>query len=127
MICNGERYIRQVIKSTTPYVSKHLIFDTGSTDRTLEYIKELQKEYPQIELHETPVNKKSIEWDGNHLSLELTSVRNRMLELTKTKWVWQVDDDEIYSIQSIYTLAKGLDYINLSENNWIKGLTSLSM
>jgi glycosyltransferase involved in cell wall biosynthesis len=105
MVKNEERYIEQTLRSVLPFVEHAIIVDTGSTDRTVEIVERLVEEYSDdqtsIEFVQRDVAGDSIVWDGNHLSAELTNIRNDSLERTTTKWVWQVDGDEIYTDAAI--------------------------
>jgi glycosyltransferase involved in cell wall biosynthesis len=112
MVKNEERYIRQTLRSTLPYVEHAIIIDTGSTDKTIEYIEELIKNYNNVTFLKFNVAKDSINWDGNHLNQELTNLRNKMLEMTKTKYCLQVDGDEIYPESSIRALDGAMAFLN---------------
>lgn len=120
MVKNEERYIRETLRSVLPFVDKGIIIDTGSTDKTVEYIFELIKDKKDIEFEVRPVTGDSIHWNGNHLSQELTIIRNLMLDRVKTKWVWQVDGDEIYTPSAIADLRLALAHIE--HNNDYKGV-----
>src|SRR5687767_2242153 len=82
MIKNGAKYCEAAIRSIVPHVNRYIIFDTGSTDNTVEIINKIKIEYPQIELYEEKVQQDSIIWDGNHLNQHLTDIRNRMVKMT---------------------------------------------
>lgn len=47
LVKNEERYLWFAVTSVIDYVDKMLLWDTGSTDRTIQLIKELKKRYPQ--------------------------------------------------------------------------------
>ena len=95
MVKNESRYIEQTLRSVLPHVEQAIIVDTGSEDDTWEIIMRVIEDYPNcsIYLQNNPVDGDSINWDGNHLSSQLTNIRNDSLENTDTKWVWQVDGD----------------------------------
>lgn len=122
MVKNEEKYIRQSLLSVAPYVERTIVVDTGSTDKTIQYIEELQKKFPSIELYRDKVDGDSINWNGNHMSQHLTDIRNNMLGMSKTKWVWQVDGDEIYPIKSIMTLKKAVENLEQTDKDWVRGL-----
>lgn len=103
MVKNEERYIERTLRSVLPYAQAGIIVDTGSTDRTVEKISKMlnSSEWNHIKFEVNPVSGDSINWNGNHLSRELTIIRNNMLFRTETDWVWQVDGDEIYTPSAI--------------------------
>lgn len=110
MVKNEERYIRQTLRSVLPHVEHAIIFDTGSTDNTRQIIFDELKSYndDNFIFWGYDVAGDSINWNGNHLSKELTALRNQMLRMTKTEFVWQVDGDEIYTESAIKDLEIGL-------------------
>lgn len=123
MIKNEEKYIRQTIRSVAPYLERLIIVDTGSTDKTLEYVTELMKEFPQIELFKENVTGDSIHWTGNHLSQQLTDVRNQMIKLSKTPWIMQIDGDEIYPKETIDRLINIMDKLDIETGlRWVVGI-----
>jgi glycosyltransferase involved in cell wall biosynthesis len=81
---NEERFVRQAIESVLPAADKILIFDTGSTDRTVERILEIKD--PRVQI----VHKPATDAAG------LVRYRNEMADLVKTEWFWIVDGDEVY-------------------------------
>ncbi len=92
--------------SVVDYVDKIILWDTGSTDKTVGIIKELQKiKGDKIEFRE--VGSVSIE--------EFTKVRQQMLEETKSDWFMILDGDEVWwegSIKKmIETIQKEGDYL----------------
>lgn len=106
MVKNEERYIRQTLRSVLPYAEHAIIIDTGSDDRTYDYAEELCEEFGNAFLSRRVISKDSRVWDGKHLNQELTNLRNEMLSMTETDWVWQVDGDEIYPPDSIEALKR---------------------
>ena len=84
LIKNEERWIWFAINSVLPYLSKLIIFDTGSTDNTLKIIQKINS--PKIILKKRTIkNRQSI-----------SKLRNQMISLTSTKWFVLVDGDEIW-------------------------------
>jgi glycosyltransferase involved in cell wall biosynthesis len=87
IVKNEERFIWYSISSVLPFLDKLIIFDTGSTDKTLDLIKCIQS--PKIELFE-----KDTVNDKTH-----TELRNEMIKLSpksKYDWIMIVDGDEIW-------------------------------
>ena len=87
LVKNEERFLWYSATSIIDWVDKILIWDTGSTDKTIEIIKELKKAYPQkIDFKE--VGEVSVD--------EFTEVRQKMLEETKSDWFIILDGDEVW-------------------------------
>lgn len=100
IVKNEDRFIWFAIKSVVDYVDKLLIWDTGSSDETVEIIKLLQREYPsKIIFKEIG----EVDEDG------LTKARQKMLAETKSEWLLILDGDEIWWKKSI---AEVIDTIN---------------
>lgn len=102
MVKNEERFIKASILSVLPFVSQVLIFDTGSTDSTIEVIKSIKSE--KINLFETLASS----------PVELTAVRQKMLDWITTKWFLLIDGDEVYDNNSMKVMQLAL--YNLPEN-----------
>lgn len=81
---NEEYFVRQAIESVLPAVDKVRVFDTSSTDRTVERILEIGD--PRIEIIRKPVT----------TAAGLAQYRNEMADLVTTEWFWIVDGDELY-------------------------------
>ena len=74
------------------YVDKLLLWDSGSTDRTVEIAKELQKSYPnKIDFREVTITTPE----------EFPKVRQSMLDITYADWLLMVDGDEVWWDDSI--------------------------
>lgn len=97
IVNNEENFIWFAIMSVVNYVDKILIWDTGSTDRTVEIIEEIRKKQGnKIEFKEVgPVNK-----------YEFTRMRQAMLKESNCDWVLILDGDEIWWDDSISKLVK---------------------
>ena len=46
LVKNEENFVGYAIKSVVDFVDKVIVFDTGSTDKTIETVQSLIKEYP---------------------------------------------------------------------------------
>ncbi|MBU0923070.1 glycosyltransferase family 2 protein [Patescibacteria group bacterium] len=92
LVKNEERYLWYAIMSVINYVNKILIWDTGSTDKTVEIIKKLQNKYPHKIIFKE-IGEVNID--------EFTSVRQQMLDETKSDWVLILDGDEVWWSDSI--------------------------
>lgn len=87
IVKNEGRYVWFAIKSVIDYLDKMLIWDTGSSDDTVEVIQILQRQYPKkIEFREV----------GEVDSGGLTMLRQKMLDETKSDWFLILDGDEVW-------------------------------
>lgn len=91
MVRNEERFIWYAINSVLPCVDKIMVWDTGSTDKTLDILQLIKS--PKIEFKE--VGKVDI--------TSFTRVRQEMLDNTPKDYDWLMilDGDEIWSSSSI--------------------------
>ncbi len=92
LVKNEERYIWYAVMSVIDWVDKILIWDTGSTDKTVEIIKEIEKVYPD------KVDFKEV---GEVDPQKFTKVRQEMLDVTNSDWLILVDGDEVWWEDSI--------------------------
>ena len=79
------------------YVDKVIIFDTGSTDKTVELIQKLLKEYPE---------KIIFEEKGPCDKVRHTQLRQEMLDRTKTNWFMILDGDEVWTKRGMEEILK---------------------
>src|SRR3989344_6399471 len=106
LVKNEARYVWFAVMSVIKHVDKVLLWDTGSTDETVEIIKEILKtpEGAKIDFREI----------GEVGAVTFTKTRQKMLEETKTDWFIIVDGDEVWWDESI----KGVtDYIQKVDKN----------
>ncbi len=97
IVCNEERYIWYSLMSVAKYVDKLLVWDTGSTDSTVEIIGEIKKKLGgKLEFREL----------GKVGPSELTQLRQKMLDETKIDWFVILDGDEVWWDASIKKLVK---------------------
>lgn len=98
IVKNEEQWIWYAINSVIEYVDKIIIFDTGSTDQTINIIKSIRS--PKIKFEEKGlVNPK-----------QLVDLRNEQINKTETDWFMLLDGDEVWpenSIRKITTLNFG--------------------
>lgn len=100
IVNNEENFIWFAIMSVVDYVDKVLVLDTGSTDRTVEIIKEIIKAKPKkIEFKEVGLVDK----------YEFTKMRQAMLEESKCDWILILDGDEIWWKDSIKKLVEEIN------------------
>lgn len=106
LVKNEAQWLWYSVSSVINHIDKILLWDTGSTDGTLEIIKELQKAYPgKIEFKERKITSAE----------EFTVVRQEMLDVTDSDWFLILDGDEIWFEDSIKkvveTIKEGKDGI----------------
>jgi len=92
LVKNEERYIWYSLMSVIRYVDRILVWDTGSTDRTVEIITEINKKFP---------NKVNFKQVGDVDAEGFTKVRQEMLEITDSEWFLILDGDEVWWDDSI--------------------------
>lgn len=103
IVKNEERFLWFAVGSVIDHLDKMLIWDTGSTDRTVAIIKLLQKKYPEkIYFREY----------GEVDAEEFTVARNEMLDKTQSEWVLILDGDEIWWDDSIKKVINLIHHSN---------------
>jgi glycosyltransferase involved in cell wall biosynthesis len=96
LVRNEEYFVRAALASVLPVATRVLVYDTGSSDRTLDEIATLRS--PKIEVvQKTDASPR-----------RLTEYRNEMIEQTTTEWFWLVDGDEIYPVRALARLQTEL-------------------
>lgn len=109
IVHNEENFIWFAIMSVIDFVDKVLIWDTGSTDKTVEIIREIKK---------IKGNKVEFKEVGAVDKYQFTKMRQKMLEDSKCDWILVLDGDEIWWEDSIKRVVKE---INL-RGNQIEGI-----
>lgn len=106
LIKNEARFVWYAVASVINHVDRILLWDTGSTDGTIEICKELKKTYGE------KIDFKSLgEVDINSFS----QVRQKMLDETGEDWFLMVDGDEVWWDENIEKLIK---FIKEEGINW---------
>jgi len=101
MVKNEARFVWYSVMSVIDYVDRYLLWDTGSTDGTLEILKHIKK------IKGDKVDFRQI--DQSDIS-DFTRARREMLTATTTDWFLMVDADEVWwdeSIQKVVEVMKG--------------------
>lgn len=80
LLRNEDQFLKSTLESVLPYVSDYIIYDTGSTDKTLEILKPYKFE------------EKGLVDKVGHVVL-----RNDMIAKTKTDWFFLLDGDEVWN------------------------------
>lgn len=88
LVKNEEKFVGYAIRSVIEHVDSMLIFDTGSTDQTVEIISALAKQYP---------DKIIFEEKGSCDRMQHTRLRQEMLDRTTTDWFMILDGDEVWT------------------------------
>ncbi|MEI8361412.1 MAG: GtrA family protein [bacterium] len=88
IIKNEENFVGYAIRSVIDFVEQVIVFDTGSTDDSVNVIKKLVAEYP---------DKIIFEEKGECDKLKHTQLRQEMLERTTTDWFMILDGDEVWT------------------------------
>lgn len=99
LVKNEARFVWYSVMSVIDHVDKFLLWDTGSTDRTREIIKEILK---------TPQVKQKVYFRevGEITPAGFAKIRQEMLNATDTDWFIVVDGDEIWWEDSIKRVVK---------------------
>ena len=94
IVKNEERFIKQALLSVEKFAGKMLVWDTGSTDKTVEIVKS--------------INSKKIEFRqcGKVDRTGLVKLRNEQIKLTQTPWFLILDGDEIWPEKNLGKLIK---------------------
>lgn len=103
IVNNEENFLWFSVMSVVDYVDKVIIWDTGSTDRTTEIIRELKK---------VKGDKISFKEVGRVSPDQFTKMRQKMLEQSRADWILILDGDEVWWGGSI---KKVLNEINKKE------------
>lgn len=104
LVRNEERWVWYAINSAIDFLDKILVWDTGSTDKTVQIIKLINKvccsamESPKISFRQYgPVTPETF-----------VKARQEMLEKTKADWLFLLDGDEIWTKEGIGTVVKAI-------------------
>ncbi len=89
LVKNEENFIWFAINSVIEYVDEILVWDTGSTDRTVEIVKSITN--PKISFKEL----------GELDSQGISAARQQMIDETSADWLFILDGDEIWHKQQI--------------------------
>lgn len=100
IVNNEENFIWFSVMSVIDHVDKILIYDTGSTDKTVEIIKKIRA------LKGDKIIFKQI---GEVNVGEFPKMRQAMLDESKSEWILVLDGDEIWWKKSIDKLIKEIN------------------
>jgi len=100
LVKNEMRFLWYAVAAVMPFVDKILLWDTGSTDGTLEIIDALKQSDSQSKIHFHKVL-------ANQFNEE--QVRQQMLDETTSDWFLVVDGDEIWWNDSLALLVSTIE------------------
>jgi len=96
IVKNEEKWIKQVLLSVIKHVDTMLVWDTGSTDKTVNIIKSINS--PKIKFSQPgSVNRK-----------QLVELRNQQIKQTSTPWFLILDGDEIWPEKNLVQIIKAI-------------------
>ncbi len=98
IIKNEQNWIWYSLNSVLDYVDEIMVWDTGSTDSTIDIVKSISS--PKIKLHQV----KDI--DPN----SFTQARQKMLEATHADWLMVLDGDEVWPDDQISKTIKKIRF-----------------
>lgn len=96
LVCNEENWVWYAIKSVINHLDRLLVWDTGSTDRTVQIIKSIKS--PKIVFKEY----------GSVTPESFVRARQKMLEATQADWLFLIDGDEIWTEEGIRRMIKAI-------------------
>jgi len=99
LVKNEERFIWYALQSVLPYVDHVIVWDTGSTDKTLDIIRSIKS------------SKISLKTFKSVSATTHTKLRQQMLQTTpkdKYDWLMILDGDEVWPEKSIKKVLKYL-------------------
>jgi|GEM_PF-739626 len=89
LVKNEEKWVWFSIMAVINFVDHLIVYDTGSTDKTVEVIEEILKD-------ENYRKKIHFEKKGTVSKERFTQLRQEQIDNTKTKWFLVLDGDEIW-------------------------------
>lgn len=100
IVKNEDKFVKAALVSAleSDDVERALVWDTGSTDKTVAEILSIKD--PRIEFMEK----------GNANRKQLASLRNQQLKMTKTPWILLVDGDEVWPEKNLQNLIQAMKH-----------------
>lgn len=96
LVLNEENWVWDALISVIDYLDKILVWDTGSTDKTVQIIKSIKS--PKIFFRQY----------GSVTPETFVNARQEMLEVTQADWLFLIDGDEIWTKKGITEVVKAI-------------------
>src|SRR3989344_2847239 len=96
LVKNEEIWIKPALEAVLPHVDQLLVWDTGSTDKTVSIIQSIKSQKNKFKQC-GPVGREG-----------LVRLRNEQIKETKTDWFLLVDGDEIWPKANLIQLIKAM-------------------
>ena len=96
LVKNEEYWIKPALLSVMDQVETMLVWDTGSTDKTVAIIKSINS------------SKIIFEQKGRVNRKQLVNLRNQQIKATRTPWIILLDGDEIWPENNLIQLIKAI-------------------
>jgi len=96
IVKNEQNWIKPALLSVIDQVDQMLIWDTGSTDKTVAIIKSIDS--PKIIFAQK----------GRVNRQQLVNLRNQQIKATRTPWIILLDGDEIWPKENLFKLIKAI-------------------
>lgn len=96
IVKNEERWIKRSLLSVINDVDQMLVWDTGSTDKTVQIIKSINS--PKIVFAQKGVVNRQ----------QLVNLRQQQIKVTHTSWFILLDGDEIWPKENLFKLIKAI-------------------
>lgn len=103
IVKNEDRWIWFALQSVLPFCEEIIVYDTGSTDQTVEIIKSINS--PKIKFEEK----------GPVTPQQLVELRRDQLKRTKTDWFLIIDGDEIWPENNLKKMIEVADKLPKSK------------
>lgn len=90
MVKNEEQHIEECLLNVENLVDEYVIADTGSTDKTIQLIKDFASRTPKKFIF------LEIPWEDNY-----STIRNKLMMQASSKWILHMDADERFMMQDL--------------------------
>lgn len=107
IVKNEQQWVWYALMSVLNHIDAFVIYDTGSTDKTIEIISLFKKRYK---------DEKSIIFRKftNISPLEITKLRNEQISETKSKWFMLLDGDEVWNQDVLSNMLEKIKFVKES-------------